>query len=90
MTLGNGIDFIEIDRVRSIHNKFKKNFINKYFQNDEIKILSRGSANNFAIKEAFSKSLGLGFRTCYPNNISVSRDNLGKPFITPRLELKII
>lgn len=90
MIIGNGIDFIEIDRVRSIHNKFKKNFINKYFQNDEIKNFeSRVLANNFAIKEAFSKSLGLGFRhPCYPNNISVSRDNLGKPLITPSLELK--
>ena len=40
-------------------------------------------ANNFAIKEAFSKSIGLGFRSpCYPNNIVVSRDTLGKPVIS--------
>ena len=42
----------------------------------------------FAIKEAFSKSLGLGFRTpCFPKDISVQRDKMGKPEIFPKNEL---
>ena len=90
MIVGNGIDLIEIERVNSIYKKFQNNFIKKYFMNDKIENLeARVLANNFAIKEAFSKSLGLGFRgPCYPNNISVNRDNLGKPFVIPKLELK--
>ena len=65
-------------------------FINKYFALDKIdtitpKILS----NNFAIKEAFSKSLGLGFRApCFPKDISVQRDKMGKPEIFPKNKLK--
>ena len=90
MIVGNGIDLIEIERVNSIFKKFQNSFVRKYFINDKIENLeARVLANNFAIKEAFSKSLGLGFRNpCYPNNISVNRDNLGKPFISPKSELK--
>ena len=90
MIVGNGIDLIEIERVNSIYKKFQNSLVRKYFINDKIENLeARVLANNFAIKEAFSKSLGLGFRNpCYPNNISVNRDNLGKPFISPKSELK--
>ena len=90
MIVGNGIDLIEIERVNSIFKKFQNSFVRKYFINDKIENLeARVLANNFAIKEAFSKSVGLGFRNpCYPNNISVNRDNLGKPFISPKSELK--
>ena len=90
MIVGNGIDFIEIERVRSVYKKFQDNFIKKFFIHDKIDSLGpRVLANNFAIKEAFSKSLGLGFRDpCYPNSISVNRDDLGKPFIIPKSKLK--
>ena len=90
MIVGNGIDLIEIESVNSIYKKFQNSFVRKYFINDKIENLeARVLANNFDIKEAFSKSLGLGFRNpCYPNNISVNRDNLGKPFISPKSELK--
>ena len=43
MIIGNGIDFIEIDRVRSIHNKFKKILLINTFKMMKLKILSRGS-----------------------------------------------
>ena len=90
MIIGNGIDLVEIERINSIYKKFHKNFIKKYFLNDKIEKLEvRALANNFAIKEAFSKSLGLGFRSpCYPNSISVNRDDLGKPFVIPKSKLK--
>ena len=86
MIIGHGIDLVEIDRVSNIYAKYKENFISKYFINDQLKkIDSNLLANNFAIKEAFSKSIGLGFRSpCYPNNIVVSRDTLGKPVISCR------
>ena len=83
MIIGHGIDLIEIDRVASIYSKFKNIFVHKYFKDDLIEAIEpRVLANNFAIKEAFSKSIGLGFRDpCYPNNIAVCRNKLGKPEI---------
>ncbi len=90
MIIGHGIDLVEIDRVSNIYAKYKENFISKYFVNDQLKkIDSNLLANNFAIKEAFSKSIGLGFRSpCYPNNIVVSRDTLGKPVISLKNKLE--
>ena len=90
MIIGHGIDLVEIDRVNNIYNKYKKSFISKYFLNDQFKTINTNLlANNFAIKEAFSKSIGLGFRSpCYPNNIVVSRNELGKPVISLKNKLE--
>ena len=90
MIIGHGIDLVEIDRVNNIYAKYKKNFISKYFLNDQFKSINKNLlANNFAIKEAFSKSIGMGFRSpCYPNNIVVSRNELGKPIISLKNKLE--
>ena len=90
MIIGHGIDLVEIDRVDNIYAKYKKSFISKYFLNDQFKTInSKLLANNFAIKEAFSKSIGMGFRSpCYPNNIVVSRNELGKPVISLKNKLE--
>ena len=90
MIIGHGIDLVEIDRVNNIYAKYKKNFISKYFLNDQFKTINKNLlANNFAIKEAFSKSIGMGFRSpCYPNNIMVSRNELGKPVISLKNKLE--
>ena len=90
MIIGHGIDLVEIDRVNNIYAKYKKNFISKYFLNDQFKTINTNLlANNFAIKEAFSKSIGIGFRSpCYPNNIVVSRNELGKPVISLKNKLE--
>ena len=90
MIIGHGIDLVEIDRVNNIYAKYKKNFISKYFLNDQFKSINKNLlANNFAIKEAFSKSIGMGFRSpCYPNYFVVSRNKLGKPVITLKNKLE--
>ena len=90
MIIGHGIDLVEIDRVNNIYAKYKKNFISKYFLNDQFKSINKNLlANNFAIKEAFSKSIGMGFISpCYPNNIVVSRNELGKPVISLKNKLE--
>ena len=90
MIIGHGIDLVEIDRVNNIYAKYKKNFISKYFLNDQFKSINKNLlANNFAIKEAFSKSIGMGFRSpCYPNNIVVGRNELGKPVISLKNNLE--
>ena len=90
MIIGHGIDLVEIDRVNNVYSKYKQNFISKYFLNDQFKSINKNLlANNFAIKEAFSKSIGMGFRSpCYPNNIVVSRNELGKPVISLKNKLE--
>ena len=90
MIIGHGIDLVEIDRVKNIYAKYKNSFISKYFLNDQFKLINTNLlANNFAIKEAFSKSIGLGFRfPCYPNNIMVGRDKFGKPVISLKNKLE--
>ena len=90
MIIGHGIDLVEIDRVNNIYAKYKKIFISKYFLNDQFKSINKNLlANNFAIKEAFSKSIGMGFRSpCYPNNIVISRNELGKPVISLKNKLE--
>ena len=90
MIIGHGIDLVEIDRVNNIYAKYKKSFISKYFLNDQFKTINTNLlANNFAIKEAFSKSIGMGFRSpCYPNNIVVSRNELGKPVVSLQNKLE--
>ena len=90
MIIGHGIDLVEIDRVNNVYAKYKHNFISKYFLNDQFKSINKNLlANNFAIKEAFSKSIGMGFRSpCYPNNIVVSRNELGKPVISLKNKLE--
>jgi len=87
MIIGHGVDFIEIDRIQKIfQSSFKDKFIEKYFKFDLFnKVNPNQLSNNFAIKEAFSKALGFGFRSpCYPNEIAVSRNSLVKPIITPQ------
>ena len=90
MIIGHGIDLIEIDRVTSIYTKFKDSFVHKYFKDDSIDVIEpRILANNFAVKEAFSKSIGLGFRNpCYPSSIAVSRNEIGKPEIKLNFNLQ--
>ena len=90
MIIGHGVVLIEINRVSFIYQKFDKTFVNKYFALDKIdKITPKLLSNNFAIKEAFSKSLGLGFRSpCFPKDISVQRDKMGKPIIFPKNKLR--
>ena len=82
--LGNGVDIVDNLRIKkSIKNS---NFIKRIYSNDEIRA-SRNVKNKtnffakrFAAKEAFVKSLGIGFRNGINfNDISVKNNNLGKP-----------
>ncbi|MAJ66482.1 MAG: holo-[acyl-carrier-protein] synthase [Candidatus Pelagibacter sp.] len=81
---GIGIDIIENIRIKkSIRNK---RFINRIFTKKEIlnskKIKNPFSyyAKRYAAKEAFVKSIGIGFRDGFNfKDISIINDNLGKP-----------
>ncbi|MFL2894697.1 MAG: holo-ACP synthase [Candidatus Pelagibacter sp.] len=82
--LGNGVDIVDNLRIKkSIKNN---NFIKRIYSNDEIKESKNVKnkinffAKRFAAKEAFVKSLGMGFRNGINfKDISVKNNNLGKP-----------
>jgi holo-[acyl-carrier protein] synthase len=82
--LGIGVDIIENSRIQ----KLLKNslFINRIYSLSEIKLSKKVKnkelyySKRFAAKEAFSKSIGTGFREDLNfKDISVINDKLGKP-----------
>ena len=94
--LGIGVDIVENIRIaKSLKNKL---FIKRIFSNSEILIAKNINdkinyyATRFAAKEAFTKSIGIGFRKNLNfNDISVVNDKFGKPsFIVTEKIKKII
>ena len=94
--LGIGVDIIENIRI---HKSLKNiSFIKRVFSSSEI-LLSKNITNKksyyskrFAAKEAFSKSIGTGFRgNLNFKDITITNDKLGKPsFIVTDKIKKII
>tara|TARA_B110001450_G_C17567695_1_gene459471 strand:+ start:54 stop:440 length:387 start_codon:yes stop_codon:yes gene_type:complete len=83
--LGIGVDIVENSRIRL--SLKKKEFLKRIFSTREIllskKIKQKVSfySKRFAAKEAFSKSIGLGFRDDLNfKDISVVNDKYGKPY----------
>ena len=93
--LGTGIDIVENFRIKKL---LKSNlFINRIFTKNEInasiKVKNKTSyyAKRFAAKEAFSKSIGTGFRNDLSfKDISIAKDKLGKPIFTLTEKVKKI
>ena len=93
--LGVGIDIVENFRIKKL---LKSNlFINRIFTKNEInasiKVKNKTSyyAKRFAAKEAFSKSIGTGFRNDLSfKDISIAKDKLGKPIFTLTEKVKKI
>jgi len=91
--LGNGVDIVDNLRIKkSIKNS---NFIKRIYSNDEIRASKNVKnktnffAKRFAAKEAFVKSLGIGFRNGINfKDISVKNNNLGKPEIYLNKKIK--
>ena len=82
--LGIGVDLIKNKRIAVLVKN--KNFIFRTFGSKEISfsknLVNKNNyfAKRFAAKEAFSKSLGTGFRNGLSfKDISITNDNLGKP-----------
>ena len=82
--LGIGVDIVEKNRIKkSITNKL---FIKRIFTDSEILLAKNKKdkisfySNRFAAKEAFSKSIGTGFRENLNfSDLSIKNDKLGKP-----------
>lgn len=91
MILGIGTDIVKFERIAVLYNKYPENFIKKTLTLDEQNILASFKldkqkiaylAKRFAIKEAFVKALGTGFRDEITLvEITVINDKLGKPQI---------
>ncbi len=83
--LGIGVDIIKNKRIKLLIKNQK--FIKRIFSSNEIIIAKRQSnktnyfSKRFAAKEAFVKSLGIGFRDGLNfKDIEILNDNKGKPF----------
>ena len=83
--LGIGADIVKNARFKILIKK--KNFINRTFGKEEIKLSQKLSnksnffSKRFAAKEAFAKSLGTGFRNNLNlKDIEILNDKMGKPF----------
>lgn len=88
MIIGLGIDLIEISRFEGILARWGERFTAKFFTTQEAGLgarLKRDAefyAGSFAVKEAFSKAVGTGFRGGMRfQHVEVLRTGLGKPYI---------
>ena len=81
MIYGVGVDMATISRVGKSCEKPR--FLEKYFSEKEIELYKDQPAKlaaNFAAKEAFSKALGTGVRGFAMKDVSLLRDERGKPY----------
>jgi holo-[acyl-carrier protein] synthase len=93
--LGVGVDIVENSRIaKLLKNKF---FIKRIFSNSEILIAEKIKnkknyySKRFAAKEAFTKSIGTGFRNDFNfKDISIINNKLGKPSFTINEKIKKI
>ena len=78
-----GIDMIEISRIKkSMQRPNFLNFILGEKEFEELKLRKfpfQSVAANFAAKEAFAKSIGLGFKGFKIKEVEVLRESSGKP-----------
>ena len=88
MIYGIGTDIIDINRIKSVLNKYGDKFKYKCFHQNEIswsnsKLKSAESfAKRYAAKEACAKALGTGLaRGVFWKDIEVINNKYGKPFI---------
>ena len=83
--IGIGIDLVENKRFKLLLNN--KKFLERIFTKNEIMISKKKNnktnyfAKRFAAKEAFSKSLGIGFRNNLNfKDIEILNDKMNKPY----------
>ena len=88
MIYGNGIDIIDIERVRRVIRKYGNRFKKRCFSDNEIERSDKrlnsveSYAKRYAAKEACAKALGTGLaRGVFWKDIEVVNNRYGKPFI---------
>jgi len=82
--VGNGVDIIEVKRIKNAISKYGRSFLERIFTDKELKIANSHNnryqhlAGRFAAKEAVFKAMGkatLGFK-----DMEVLNDVQGKPY----------
>ena len=95
MILGIGTDLVINKRIKKLYEKYGERFLNKILSvNEKIEFFNLKSSqklkflcSSFAAKEAVVKAFGVGFRGIYPSDISMQKNELGKPeLINQKLE----
>ena len=88
MIYGNGIDIIDINRIRKVIDKYGYRFKKRCFSISEIERSDNrlnsveSYAKRYAAKEACAKALGTGLaRGVFWKDIEVKNNQFGKPFI---------
>ena len=88
MIISNGIDIIDIRRIKKTIDKYGFRFKNKCFHPDEINKSEKRSksvesyAKRYAAKEACAKALGTGLaRGVFWKDIEINNNKFGKPQI---------
>ena len=83
---GIGVDMVNIDRIKKIHQKYGKRFVNRILNSSELELFhqtndqDRFLANRFAGKEAATKALGTGFSQGITwKDFGVSNKSSGQP-----------
>ena len=87
MIVGNGIDIVNISRIKLVIKK-NTNFLKRVFTKKEISHCDRKKdsysyfSKRFAAKEAFVKAIGEGFRdNINLIDIEIKNNSKGKPYI---------
>ena len=88
MIYGNGIDIIDINRIRKVIDKYGNKFKKRCFSISEIERSEKrlnsveSYAKRYAAKEACAKALGTGLAIgVFWKDIEVVNNQFGKPFI---------
>lgn len=90
--LGLGTDIIEISRIKKAIKNVR--FLEKVYSLEELRLIGeKGNkaetyAGRFAAKEAISKAFGTGMRGITFSNIEIINDDLGKPIIKFKNNIK--
>ena len=91
-----GTDICQINRVKSIYNKYGGRFLYRVLTEHEIKYVTSNTkhlinrlAGRYAAKEATSKVLGTGLRGVYFKEIEILREPNGAPKIVLHKKAKL-
>ena len=85
MRIETGVDLVDIARIRA--SMERPRFIQRVFSQQEQDFLAQkkdpypSAAGNFAVKEAFSKVMGTGLTGFALQDVSVLREESGKPYL---------
>ena len=84
MLIKTGIDLIEIDRIRSVLDRYGERFLMRIYTDEEIRTC-RGRpeslATRFAAKEATTKALGTGIGPVRWREVETLRRRSGEPYL---------